>query len=52
MQNTSTQIVTTETKGSWLRRLTVFLLVLLILEFIRPASAILTEKYGVPYNCC
>ena len=34
MQNTSTQIVTTEAKGSWLRRLTVFMLVLLIIEFI------------------
>ncbi len=34
MQNTSTQIVTMEPKGSWLRRLTVFMLVLLILEFI------------------
>jgi hypothetical protein len=34
MQNTSTQIVTTETTGSWLRRLTVFMLVLLIIEFI------------------
>jgi hypothetical protein len=34
MQNTSTQIVTAGTKGSWLRRLTVFMLVLLILEFI------------------
>jgi len=34
VQNTSTQIVTMEPKGSWLRRLTVFMLVLLILEFI------------------
>ena len=34
MQNASTQIVTAETRGSLLRTLTVFMLVLLIIEFI------------------
>jgi hypothetical protein len=34
MQNTSTQIVTPETRGSLLRILTIFMLVLLIIEFI------------------